>query len=61
VPGLVALVKRTLRDREWVQQREAEIRRSFVPTPWSQTAGQILEAVAQLRDPAEPQAARGAA
>ncbi len=61
VPGLVALVKRTLRDREWVQQREAEIRRSFVPTSWSQTAGQVLEAVAQLRDPAEPQAARGAA
>jgi glycosyltransferase involved in cell wall biosynthesis len=61
VPCLVALVKRTLQDREWVQQREAEIRRSFVPTPWSQTAGQILEAVAQLRDRAEPQAARGAA
>lgn len=61
VPGLVALVERTLRDREWVQHREAEIRRSFVPTPWSQTAGQILEAVAELRDRAEPEATRGAA
>lgn len=61
VPGLVALVERTLRDREWVQQREAEIRRSFVPTPWSRTARQILEAVAQIRDHAESSAARGAA
>lgn len=61
VPGLVALVERTLRDREWVQRREAEIRRRFLPTPWSQTAGQILEAVTRLRDRDEPQAARGAA
>jgi glycosyltransferase involved in cell wall biosynthesis len=61
VSGLVALVDRTLRDREWVQQREAAIRRRFVPTPWSQTAGQILQAVVQLRDRAEPQTARGAA
>lgn len=61
VPGLVTLVERTLRDREWVRHREAEIRRSFVPTPWSQTAGRILEAVAQLREHAEPPAARGAA
>lgn len=61
VPGLVALVERTLRDREWVQQREAEIRRRFVPTPWSRTAGQILQAVAQLPGRAAPQIARGAA
>ena len=43
--GLVALVERTLREPEWVRQREAQIRAGFVATPWSHTAGQVLAAV----------------
>lgn len=43
--GLAALVERTLRDPEWVRTREAEIRRRFVPTSWSHTAGQVRAAI----------------
>jgi glycosyltransferase involved in cell wall biosynthesis len=46
VHGLVALVRRSLDDPDWVRHREAEIRRGFVPTPWTVTAGQVLAAVA---------------
>lgn len=44
VYGLVSLVEKTLRDPAWVEEREAEIRRTFRPTPWSHTAGQIITA-----------------
>jgi len=44
--GLVALVERVLRDPEWVQAREAEIRARFVPTPWTHTARQVRAAIA---------------
>ncbi len=56
--GLVGLVRRTLTDPEWVRNREAEIRRRFVPTPWTHTAGQVLAvaaaaaSVAAVRRPA---------
>ena len=43
---LVALVERTLRDPEWVQAREAEIRARFVPTSWAHTARQVRTAIA---------------
>jgi len=46
--GLVGLVRRTLADPDWVRGREAEIRRRFVPTPWTHTAGQVLAAVATV-------------
>jgi glycosyltransferase involved in cell wall biosynthesis len=46
-PGLVALVNRACRDPEWVREREARIRSSFVPTPWSHTVGQMMAALAQ--------------
>ena len=45
-PGLVSLVDRACRDREWVEEREARIRDSFRPTPWTHTAGQVMAAVA---------------
>jgi glycosyltransferase involved in cell wall biosynthesis len=45
VPGLVSLIDRTLRDPEWVRDREAAIRAGFVATPWNHTAGQVLAAV----------------
>jgi glycosyltransferase involved in cell wall biosynthesis len=44
--GLLALVRRTLADPDWVRDREGEIRRRFVPTPWTLTARQVLAAVA---------------
>lgn len=44
--GLVALVERVLRDPEWVQAREAEIRARFVPTSWTHTARQVRAAIA---------------
>jgi len=44
--GLLRLVRRTLADPGWIRDREAEIRRRFVPTPWTHTAGQVLAAVA---------------
>jgi glycosyltransferase involved in cell wall biosynthesis len=44
--GLLRLVRRTLADPDWVRDREAEIHRRFVPTPWTHTAGQVLDAVA---------------
>lgn len=44
--GLVALVERTLRDPDWVRERETEIRARFRPTPWTHTAGQVLAAAA---------------
>ena len=47
--GLVALVERTLRDSDWVSSREAEIRSSFVATPWTRTARQVLAAVETAR------------
>lgn len=46
---LVALVEKTLADPEWVRSREAEIRRTFVPTPWTHTARQVLAAVDAAR------------
>jgi len=46
---LVALVEKTLADPEWVRSREAEIRSSFVPTPWTHTARQVLTAVDAAR------------
>ena len=45
VPGLVALVERTLHDPEWVRTQEAAIRDRFVATPWTHTAGQLLTAI----------------
>ena len=45
-PGLVALVDRACRDSEWVREREARIRASFVPTPWSHTVGQMMASLA---------------
>ncbi|MFM1904995.1 MAG: hypothetical protein RLZZ440_2895 [Planctomycetota bacterium] len=48
VHGLVALVERTLHDPAWVREREAEIRRRFEPTPWTNTASQVLAAVAAV-------------
>jgi glycosyltransferase involved in cell wall biosynthesis len=56
--GLLRLVRRTLTDPDWVRGREAEIRRRFVPTPWTHTAGQVLAvaaaaaSVAAVRRPA---------
>jgi glycosyltransferase involved in cell wall biosynthesis len=47
--GLVTLVERTLREPEWVRQREAEIRARFVATPWSHTSGQVLAAIESAR------------
>jgi len=47
--GLVSLVERTLREPEWVRQREAEIRARFVATSWTHTAGQVLAAVESAR------------
>ena len=32
-------------DPDWVRDREQAIRDSFRPTPWSQTAGQLLAAL----------------
>ena len=46
VHGLAALVRRSLDDPDWVRDREAAIRRGFVPTPWTVTAGQVLHAIA---------------
>ena len=42
---LVDLVGRVLRDPGWRAAREAEIRRSFRPTAWTDTAAQVLEAL----------------
>lgn len=49
VHGLLALVRRTRDDPAWVRDREAEIRRRFVPTPWTHTAGQVLAALAAMQ------------
>ena len=45
VAGLVALVRRTLDDPDWVRGREQEIRDRFRPTPWAHTAAQVCAAV----------------
>lgn len=42
---LAGLVWKTLDDPDWVRDREQAIRDSFRPTPWSQTAGQLLAAL----------------
>lgn len=55
--GLVALVDRTLREPDWVQAREAEIRQRFVPTPWTHTAGQVRAAIEAARGRAARDAA----
>jgi glycosyltransferase involved in cell wall biosynthesis len=47
--GLVALVERTLREPDWVRDREAEIRSKFEATPWTHTAGEVLVAVDMAR------------
>jgi glycosyltransferase involved in cell wall biosynthesis len=47
---LVDLVERTLRDPEWVQAREAEIRARFVPTSWAHTARQVRTAIEAATD-----------
>jgi glycosyltransferase involved in cell wall biosynthesis len=47
---LVDLVERTLRDPEWVQTREAEIRARFVPTSWAHTARQVRTAIEAATD-----------
>lgn len=39
---LLHLVVRVLHDPAWVGEREQLIRDSFVPTPWTHTAGQLL-------------------
>ena len=56
-PGLVALVERALGDPEWVRDREAEIRRRFAPTPWTQTASQVLAAATGASEPSDSRAA----
>lgn len=53
VPGLVTLIERTLRDPNWVRDREAAIRAGFVATPWKDTAGQVLAAVQAVTDAEE--------
>ena len=45
VHGVVALVERTRDDPQWVAAREHAIRERFVPTPWTRTATQVLEAL----------------
>jgi len=45
VHGLVRLVERTLDEPEWVREREDAIRGSFRPTPWRETAAQVLAAI----------------
>lgn len=42
---LAGLVRRALDEPDWVSDREEALRTSFVPTPWSHTAGQVLAAV----------------
>ncbi len=54
VPGLVALVERTLHDPEWVREQEAAIRDRFVATPWTHTAGQVLTAIETANHAQEP-------
>ena len=43
--GLVGLLDRALHDPAWVGERERLIHESFVPTPWTHTAGQLLTAI----------------
>jgi glycosyltransferase involved in cell wall biosynthesis len=43
--GLACLVRKAVDEPDWVSEREREIRDSFVATPWSHTAGQVLAAV----------------
>lgn len=45
VHGLVALVDRTLHEPDWVAERERLIRETFVATPWTVTAAQVMAAV----------------
>ena len=45
VHALVALVERVLDAPEWVREREATIRETFQPTPWRETAAQVLDAI----------------
>lgn len=45
VHGVVALVERARDDFQWVAAREQAIRERFVPTPWTRTASQVLEAL----------------
>ncbi len=54
VPGLVALVERTLHDPEWVRAQEAAIRDRFAATPWTHTAGQVLTAIETAHHAQEP-------
>ena len=48
--GLVDLVARVLQDSAWRRQREAVISRSFRPTTWAETVGQILGVIDMHRD-----------
>lgn len=43
--GLACLVRKAVDEPDWVSEREREIRDTFVATPWSHTAGQVLAAV----------------
>ncbi len=42
---LVALVEKTLREPDWVREREAAIRQQFAATPWTATARQVTAAI----------------
>ena len=45
VYGLVTLIERVLNEPNWVRLREEKIRSEFRPTPWTETAAQVLAAI----------------
>ncbi len=48
---LFKLVQRVVSDPAWVQQREKQIRDTFTPTSWKQTAEQVVTAIQCVMHP----------